>query len=208
MTERDCGPWDLDLEVVGMQREPGCGWNYESGFKVRWDGRHYPKGMCPFAWNAFAPWIWTLRYGGSNAPLGYQDEDEMTFVCPDSRHMILWRISRVKEDEHAIKAPETQEKETVSTLRIEVDELPNGSGCERGYRVGDSWTYEDEIPEGFCPLAWSALSLWIWPLKYGGDPRPMGWSGPEVAYNCPIKEHPVVFRISLINEPAQVKCGS
>jgi hypothetical protein len=45
----DKGPWDLNLEVIDILGEPGCGWHYEVGFKTVWDGHHFPKGMCPFA---------------------------------------------------------------------------------------------------------------------------------------------------------------
>jgi len=124
MAETDKGPWDLGLEVIGILMEPGCGWNYKVGFKTAWDGRHFPEGMCPFAWNAFSPWIWALRYGGSNEPLGYQSEDEMTFVCPDTRHMIVWRIQRIKDESKSVAGPlNIQRGEAVRKLKIEVDEV-------------------------------------------------------------------------------------
>lgn len=209
MAETDKGPWDLGLEVIDILAQPGCGWNYEVGFKTVWDGRHFPEGMCPFAWNAFSPWIWALRYRGSNEPLGYQSEDEMTFVCPDTRHMIVWRIQRIKDKNKSVAGPlNNQRRETARKLKIEVDELPKGRGCERGYEVGDSWVCDGGIPQDFCPLAWNVLNLWIWPLRYGGSPRPMGWPGKEVKYNCPIHEHPVVFCIRPIGGAEQVKCGA
>lgn len=105
------GPWDLSLEVVDILRRPHCGWDYEVGFKTVWDGRHFPEDMCPFAWNAFSPWVWALRYGGSSKPLGYENEDEMTFVCPDPRHMIVWRISRIKNDKEQRITEETDGRE-------------------------------------------------------------------------------------------------
>jgi uncharacterized repeat protein (TIGR04076 family) len=97
MDKTDTGPWDLELTVVDVMREPGCGWHYSVGFRTRWDGRHFPEGMCPFAWNAFSPLIWALRYSGCSESVGYQDKDGMTLVCPDPRHMIVWRIRRIED---------------------------------------------------------------------------------------------------------------
>ena len=91
------GPWDLELEVIDVLGEPGCGWNYAPGFRTLWDGRHFPEGMCPFAWNAFAPLIWAQRYAKSNRSLGRASGDELVVVCPDSRHQILWKIRRLED---------------------------------------------------------------------------------------------------------------
>jgi len=195
------GPWDLGLEVIGRLREPGCGWNYQVGFKTVWDGRRYPKDMCPFAWNAFSPWVWGLRYGSG-------DEDEVTFICPDPRHMVVFRVYRIKDDGKRAAETTEQGEQRVWKLEIEVDELPRGAGCDRGYRVGDSWVYDGDIPEAFCPLAWNALQLWVWPLRYGGSPEPMGWSGAEVKYACPNYVHPVVFRVCRVDEFGQVRGGA
>ena len=209
MKKTDRGPWDLGLEVIDVLRQPGCGWHYKVGFKTRWDGRHFPKGMCPFAWNAFSPLIWALRYAESHRSLGDEVGDEMKLVCPDPRHMIVWRVYRIKdEDEQAAEQPDEQALRPVWQLKIEVDELPKGPGCDRGYRVGDSWVYDGDIPEGFCPLAWNALSLWVWPLRYGGSPRPMEWEGETVKYNCPCLEHPVVFHVCRLQEACGVKGGA
>lgn len=202
MGEPAAGPWDLSLEMVDILREPHCGWNYQVGFKTVWDGRHFPKGMCPFAWNAFSPLIWAMRYGGgqtASSRLGPHEDglDEMTLVCPDPRHLNVWRIHRIKPGQQASRpAPAPDGRPGgLSKLRLEVSELPRGTGCERGYQVGDSWEYDGDIPQGFCPLAWKALDLWVWALRHGGNPKPMGWASPQVEYNCPIAEHPVVFRI-------------
>jgi uncharacterized repeat protein (TIGR04076 family) len=194
MTQQSEGPWDLSLEVIDILGEPGCGWNYPIGFKTRWDGRHFPKGMCPFAWNAFSPLIWALRYAASNRSFGKVSEDEMTLVCPDPRHQIVWRVRQIG-DGAAARQPDALAAGPVWKLGIEVDGLPKGPGCERGYQVGDSWDYDGDIPEGFCPLAWNALSLWVWPLRYGGSPRAMAWQGDSVMYNCPNFENPVVFHV-------------
>jgi uncharacterized repeat protein (TIGR04076 family) len=207
--DADAGPWDLGLEVTGVLREPGCGWNYSPGFNTHWDGRHYPEGMCPFAWNAFSPLVWALRYGSRDAALPAQDQDELTVVCPDPRHMILWRIFRMKkEPEEAVESGGAAQEPSVHKLRIEVSELPNGPGCERGYQLGDSWDYDGEPPEGLCPLAWKVLSLWLWALRYRGSPRPMEWTGDEVEYGCPMAEHPVVFRIQPVKALRPVRCGA
>jgi len=199
------GPWDLRLEVVDILREPGCGWNYRVGFSTLWDGRHFPKGMCPFAWNAFAPWIWTLRYGGNSRALGLSDESEMTTVCPDPRHMVLWRIRRVGTP------AQDQQSDPISPgiwkLGIQVAELPRGAGCEREYQVGDSWVYDGQGLSSFCPLAWDALSLWVWVLRYGGSPRAMEWPTEEVRYSCPVAKHPVVFRLWRLEECGRPLCG-
>lgn len=101
-----------------------------------------------------------------------------------------------------------QQEKTMWKLKIEVDELPKGPGCGRGYQVGDSWVYDGDIPEGFCPLAWNVLSLWIWPLRYGGSTRAMEWPDEYVKYNCPIFEHPVIFHVYRLEESSQVKCGA
>jgi uncharacterized repeat protein (TIGR04076 family) len=191
-TQNDDGPCDLDLEVIDILGQPGCGWNYQVGFKTRWDGRHFPRGMCPFAWNAFSLLIWALRYAASNHSFGKESRDEMTFVCPDPRHQIVWRVGRIGNPPTAA-LPE-EEGSPVWRLGIEVDELSKGPGCARGYRVGDRWDYDGDIPEGFCPLAWNALSLWVWPLRYG-SPIPMAWEGESVKYNCPNFENPVVFHV-------------
>ena len=210
MVDREEGPWDLGLEVVDILREPHCGWNYQVGFKTVWDGRHFPKGMCPFAWNAFSPLIWALRYGGSDEPPGSENADEMTLVCPDPRHLNVWRIHRIRQGHQpARRVPAAAVAATgVWKLKLEVSELPNGPGCQRGYQVGDSWVYDGEIPQGFCPLAWKALDLWVWALRHGGNPRPMGWTSPQVEYNCPIAEHPVVFRISPVEPSTLLDDGS
>ena len=205
MAEMERGPWDLSLEVIDILGEPGCGWHYRVGFKTMWDGRHFPKGMCPFAWNAFSPLIWTMRYAESNRSLGNESREEMTLVCPDPRHMIVWRISRLGDTE---TQPKPRGSGPVWKLRIEVDELPRGPGCERGLRVGDGWDYDGEVPDGFCPLAWNALSLWVWPLRYGGSPKPMAWEGETVRYNCPDFQHPVVFHVYRTEASDQVVGGA
>lgn len=209
MEKTNKGPWDLNLEVTDILGEPGCGWHYRVGFKTVWDGRHFPKGMCPFAWNAFSPLIWAMRYAESNRSLGHESREEMTLVCPDPRHMIVWRVSRIIGNNSDEKTqPETRESKPVWKLRIEVDKLPKGSGCDRGFQVGDCWDYDGEAPDDFCPLAWNALSLWVWPLRYGGSPRPMEWEGETVKYNCPAFEHPVVFHVYRLEESNQAKCGA
>jgi uncharacterized repeat protein (TIGR04076 family) len=195
MAEADPAPWDLELAVIDVLGQPGCGWNYSPGFKTLWDGRHFPEGMCPFAWNAFSPVIWTLRYAEGNRPLGNQNDDEVVLVCPDPRHQILWRVRRTNVARQGRRADLSADK-PVSKLRIEVDELPRGEGCHRGYRVGDHWDYDGRFPEGFCPLAWNALSLWVWPLRYGANPRPMEWEGDSVRYSCPNAGNTVVFHVS------------
>ena len=190
----DRGPWDLELTVVDILREPDCGWKYQVGFTTRWDGRHFPKGMCPFAWNAFAPMVWELRYGRP------EDPDETQLVCPDPRHMNVFQLRRVREPaEGDTLAPDR----SVTTVpqRIRVDELPRGGGCARGYQVGDEWVSDGEVPDGFCALAWNVLELWVHALSRGGDPRPMGWPGDEVAYGCPHVAHLVVFRVTPMDSP-------
>jgi uncharacterized repeat protein (TIGR04076 family) len=194
MAERARGPWDLELEVVDILAQPGCGWNYSPGFKTWWDGRHFPEGMCPFAWNAFSPLIWALRYAGGNCSLGDEAGDEVTLVCPDSRHQILWQVRRIEGGGGAVPAG-TGNGIPVWKLGIEVTELPRGPGCDRGYQAGDQWEYDGNVPGDLCPLAWHALSLWVWPLRYGASPRPMEWEGDSVSYNCPNAGNPVVFRV-------------
>jgi len=110
--------------------------------------------------------------------------------------MIVWRVCRLKDEgEQTAEQTDVREPKTVWKLGIEVDELPKGPGCNRDYQVGDLWDYDGDMPQGFCPLAWNALSLWVWPLRYGGSPRPMEWEGETVKYNCPNFEHPVVFHV-------------
>jgi uncharacterized repeat protein (TIGR04076 family) len=201
--------WDLQLEVIDILGEPGCGWGYEVGFKTLWDGRRYPMGMCPFAWNAFSPWVWALRYSSDIWRGGRSSGEaaEMQVVCPDPRHLVVWRIQRVGDDIQVL-SKEVPSRRRPYELKIEVSELPNGSGCGRGYTIGDSWLYDGHIPEGFCPLAWNALSLWVWPLRYGGSPRAMEWPGEDVSYGCPEHEHPVVFRVSRHAASKRQLCGS
>ena len=199
--------WDLELEVVDILGDPGCGWNYSVGFKTEWDGRHFPEGMCPFAWNAFSPLIWAHRYAGTSQSLGTERGDEVTMVCPDPRHKILWRVRRIG-DGSAGAQPEIDGAGQIWKLGIEVDEVPVGQGCDRGYRAGDSWDYDGEIPEGFCPTAWNVLSLWVWPLRYGGSPRAMEWQGDSVKYNCPNPDNPVVFHVYRTEMSDQAKGGA
>lgn len=207
MAETGGGPWDLELEVIDVLGEPGCGWNYSPGFKTFWDGRHFPEGMCPFAWNAFAPVIWAQRYAESNRSLGHESGDEMVLVCPDTRHQILWKVRRVGTGSGA-KGPVARADISVWKLRIEVDELPRGQGCDRGYTVGEHWDYDGSIPEELCPLAWQALSLWVWPLRYGASPKPMEWEGDSVKYNCPNANNPVVFHVYRTKESESVRGGA
>jgi uncharacterized repeat protein (TIGR04076 family) len=197
MGRGDGSPWDLTLEVIDILGEPGCGWHYQVGFETVWDGRHFPEGMCPFAWNAFSPWVWALRYADVDVPGPWADERGMVVVCPDPRHSIVWRISR-RGGTGATREPGREE--TTLPLLIEVVELPKGPGCERAYQVGDRWLYDGELSRDLCPLALNALNLWIWPLQYGASPQPMGWSGRSVEYNCPAFEHPVVFRVVAIDD--------
>ena len=200
------GPWDLELEVIDVLGEPGCGCNYAPGFRTLWDGRHFPDGMCPFAWNAFAPIIWAQRYAESNHSLGQELGDELVLVCPDSRHQILWKIRR---KEGAVRPGEVARLgRPVWKLRIEVEELPRGPGCDRGYAVGQHWDYDGAVPGGFCPLAWQALSLWVWPLRYGASPGPMEWEGDSVKYNCPNADNPVVFHVYRTEESEAVRGGA
>ena len=55
MEKANQGPRDLNLEVIDIRGEPGCGWRYRVGLKTVWDGRQFPKGMCAFAWYALPP---------------------------------------------------------------------------------------------------------------------------------------------------------
>ena len=96
----------------------------------------------------------------------------------------------------------------VRRLRIAVSEPPRGTGCERGYQIGRSWQNDGSVPEGLCPLAWKVLSLWFWPLRYGGSPRPMEWLGDEVAYSGPVAEHPTVLSMRPIEGSNPVLCGA
>jgi uncharacterized repeat protein (TIGR04076 family) len=207
MATSERGPWDLELEVIDVLGRPGCGWNYGPGFRTRWDGRHFPEGMCPFAWNAFAPVIWALRYAENNHALGHASNNEVSLVCPDSRHQILWQVRRTGPGLNATPQEGTA-TDVISKLRIEVDELPKGTGCDRGYQVGDGWEYDGSMPEDFCPLAWQALSLWVWPLRYGASPGPMEWEGESVKYNCPNADNPVVFHIYRTAESGQRRGGA
>ncbi len=201
------GPWDLELEVIDVLGEPGCGWNYAPGFRTLWDGRHFPEGMCPFAWNAFAPLIWAQRYAKSNRSLGRASGDELVVVCPDSRHQILWKIRRLEDGPGAGQRTIGAEP-SVWKLRIEVEELSRGPGCDRGYSPGQRWDYDGSVPEDFCPLAWQALSLWVWPLRYGASPGPMEWEGDSVKYNCPNADNPVVFHVYRTQESESVRGGA
>lgn len=206
MEGRYGGPWDLELVVIDVLGEPGCGWNYAPGFKTHWDGRHFPDGMCPFAWNAFAPVIWAQRYAESNHSLGQELGDELVLVCPDSRHQILWKIRR---KEGAGRPGEVGRLgRPVWKLRIEVEELPRGPGCDRCYAIGQYWDYDGAVPEDFCPLAWQALSLWVWPLRYGASPGPMEWEGESVKYNCPNADNPVVFHVYRTEKSEAVRGGA
>jgi uncharacterized repeat protein (TIGR04076 family) len=207
MAEADPGPWDLELEVIDILGQPGCGWNYVPGFKTLWDGRHFPEGMCPFAWNAFSPVIWAMRYAESHRPPGGQSVDEGVLVCPDPRHQILWRVRRTGGTHQGRREPIGAGRQAWK-LRIEVDELPRGVGCDRGYRVGSHWDYDGSIPEDFCPLAWNALSLWVWPLRYGASPRPMEWEGDSVRYCCPNSDNTVVFHVFRTERSEFVKGGA
>ena len=198
------GPWNLQLEVIDVLGEPGCGWNYAPGFTTLWDGRHFPDGMCPFAWNAFAPIIWAQRYAVSNRSLGKELGDELLLVCPDSRHQILWKLSREGAGSTAGDSAESP----VLKLGIDVDDLPRGPGCDRGYAVGQHWDYDGAVPHDFCPLAWQTLSLWVWPLRYGASPRPMEWEGDSVKYNCPNADSPVVFHVYRVEESEAARGGA
>ena len=88
--------YKVKIEVIDILNNGKCTIGQEIG-----DVYRYPEDrgkMCPSSFYVLYPWIMVMLYGG-NLNEEDDDSDVMTTGCPDYRHQVVYKISRVVVNE-------------------------------------------------------------------------------------------------------------
>ncbi len=89
----------------------------------------------------------------------------------------------------------------MSKFRVEIEKILEGGVCPFGFKVGDTFEYEDQgVPEtfpNFCAWAFHEMVPALFTLKYGGS---FPWESElgVARISCSDSKTPVVFKIKLI----------
>lgn len=85
--------YKVKIEVIDILNDGKCSMGQETG-----DAYSYPEDrgkMCPSAFYVLYPWIMVMLYGGGFSEAG-DDDDFITTGCPDYKHQVVYKISRIK----------------------------------------------------------------------------------------------------------------
>jgi len=88
--------YKVKIEVIDILNDGKCSMGQEIGIVY-----NYPEDrgkMCPSSFYVLYPWIMVMLYGGNVAEEG-ESSDFMTTGCPDYKHQVVYKISRVVVNE-------------------------------------------------------------------------------------------------------------
>jgi uncharacterized repeat protein (TIGR04076 family) len=78
---------------VELTYEKPCPY-FKVGQEIIVKGENKPEGFCILAWNAFWPYIMTLRRGGEY-PEFYKEPGKVFACCPDAARPVSFLIERI-----------------------------------------------------------------------------------------------------------------
>jgi len=88
--------YKVKIEVIDVLNDGKCSMGQEIGTVYS-----YPEDrgkMCPSSFYVLYPWIMVMLYGGNIT--GEDDgSDFMTTGCPDYKHQVVYKITRIAVDE-------------------------------------------------------------------------------------------------------------
>ena len=70
----------------------------------------------------------------------------------------------------------------------------DAKNCRLGLETGDTFFFEQETPQGFCPRAFSEISTWCEVIRCGGD---FTYRGAKEKYGMEIPCHCLQFRLTV-----------